>query len=77
MQQEIISALSKDLKNYIYQKYDEFFIESALRFFMKPDKKVLSVLCGNRFWKNAKSSLKLLPLPGGDMNCGVSNLPMP
>ena len=39
VQQEIISALSKDLKNYIYQKYDEFFIESALRFFMKPDKK--------------------------------------
>ena len=37
-QQEIISALSKDLKTCIYQKYDEFFIESSLRFFMKLDK---------------------------------------
>ena len=39
-EQEIISALSKSLRNCVYQKYDVFFIESALRFFMAQDKNV-------------------------------------
>ncbi|MBR2911437.1 MAG: hypothetical protein IKC05_07485 [Lentisphaeria bacterium] len=37
-EQEIISALSKSLRNCVYQKYEDFFIESALHFFMAQDK---------------------------------------
>ena len=39
-QQEIISALSESLKTCIYQKYNVFYIESALRFFMEQNKKI-------------------------------------
>lgn len=39
-QQEIISALSESLKTCIYQKYNVFYIESALRFFMELNKKI-------------------------------------